>query len=197
VELEARVAASPDLAAKLAEQQRAVSILQGAAAEVEAPAGLRARVDALRRPRRAAAGWRPAFAVVAVGAVAAVAIGLGAALDEGPAAERFQAALGPTELVPEARGEATMTKTDSGWRIELDATGLPRLDGGRFYQAWLRNAAGELVTVGTFNEGRNVTLWAGVSPEDFPALTVTRERADGDQASSGERVLVGSVDGDG
>jgi anti-sigma-K factor RskA len=197
VELEARVAASPDLAAKLAEQQRAVSILQGAAAEVEAPAGLRARVDALRRPRRAATGWRPAFAVVAVGAVAAVAIGLAAALDDGPAAERFQAALGPTELVPEARGEATMTKTDSGWRIELDATGLPRLDGGRFYQAWLRNAAGLLVPVGTFNEGRGVTLWAGVSPVDFPTLTVTREPADGDQASSGERVLVGSVDADG
>jgi hypothetical protein len=197
VELEARIAASPALAAQLAEQQRAVGILQSAAAEVEAPAGLRARVDSLRRPRRAATGWRPAFAVVAVVAVAAVAIGLAGALDEGPVAERFQAALGPTELVPDAEGQATMTKTDSGWRIELDATGLPRLDGGRFYQAWLRNAAGLLVPVGTFNEGRNVTLWAGVSPVDFPTLTVTREPADGDQASSGERVLVGAVNSDG
>jgi hypothetical protein len=194
VELEARAAASPDLAAQLAEQQRAVGLLRGAAAEVEAPAGLRARVDALRRPRRAATGWRPAFAVVTAGAVAVLAIGLIAALDEGPAAERFQAVLGPTELLPAARGEATMTKTDSGWRIELDATGLPRLDGGSFYQAWLRDPAGRLVTVGTFNEGRDVTLWAGVSPEDFTTLTVTRERADGDQDSSGERVLVGSVD---
>ena len=48
-------------------------------------------------------------------------------------------------LVPGAKGEATLTKTSSGWRIELDATGLPRLDGGRFYEAWLRNAAGVLV----------------------------------------------------
>ena len=72
--------------------------------------------------------------------------------------------------------------------------GFPRLDGGRFYEAWLRNAAGVLVPIGTFNEGRNVTLWAGVSPKDFTTLTVTREQADGDQASSGEKVLVGTVE---
>ena len=95
---------------------------------------------------------------------------------------------------PEPSGEATLTKTISGWRIELDATGLPRLDGGRFYEAWLRNADGVLVPIGTFNEGEDVTLWAGVSPKDFTTLTVTREQADGDQASSGEKVLVGTVD---
>jgi hypothetical protein len=33
-----------------------------------------------------------------------------------------------------------------------------------------------------------------VSPKEFPMLTVTREPADGDQASSGEKVLVGTVD---
>ena len=110
------------------------------------------------------------------------------------AGERFHAALAPTELVPGASGEATLTKTSSGWRIELDATGLPRLEGGRFYEAWLRNPAGVLVPIGTFNESQDVTLWAGVSPKDFPTLTVTRERADGDQASSGEKVLVGTVE---
>ena len=51
-----------------------------------------------------------------------------------------------------------------------------------------------LVPIGTFNEGPKVTLWAGVSPKIFPTLTVTREQADGDQASSGEKVLVGKVD---
>ena len=97
-------------------------------------------------------------------------------------------------MAPRAAGEATLTKTSSGWRIELDATGLPRLDNGRFYQAWMRNGAGVVVPIGTFNEGEDVTLWAGVSPKDFPTLTVTRERADGDQTSSGEKVLVGTVD---
>lgn len=107
--------------------------------------------------------------------------------------ESFSMHLEPTELIPEASGEATLTKTSSGWRIELDATGLPRLDGGSFYQAWLKNADGTLVPVGTFNEGSDVALWAGVSPVEFPTLTVTEESDDGDQASSGRRVLLGTV----
>jgi len=106
---------------------------------------------------------------------------------------RFHAALAATDLVPGARGAATLSKTSSGWRVELNATGLPRLAGGRFYEAWLRNTAGVLVPIGTFNEGRKVTLWAGVSPKSFTTLTVTREQADGDQTSSGEKVLVGTV----
>ena len=73
------------------------------------------------------------------------------------------------------------------------ASGLPRLDRGRFYEAWLRNGAGVLVPIGTFNEGKSVTLWAGVSPESFRTLTVTRELANGNQASSGEKVLVGTA----
>jgi hypothetical protein len=50
-----------------------------------------------------------------------------------------------------------------------------------------------LVPVGTFNEGENVTLWAGVSPASYKVLTVTRERANGNQASSSQKVLVGPV----
>jgi Anti-sigma-K factor rskA, C-terminal len=126
-------------------------------------------------------------------AVLAVAIGL-AVITSGTSGERFRAALGPTDALPAASGEATLMKTSSGWRIELRATGLPRLENGQFYEAWLRNGAGVLVPIGTFNEGRKVTLWAGVSPKTFTTLTVTRERADGDQASSGEKVLVGTVD---
>src|SRR5829696_4666808 len=140
--LEAQVAASPELADRLAEQERVVALTRSAAA----------------------------------------------------AGETFHTALAPTELARGAVGEATLTKTSSGWRIELDATGLPRLDGGRFYEAWLRNAAGTLVPIGTFNEGSDVTLWAGVSPTEFTTLTITRERTDDDQASSGEKVLVGTVD---
>jgi hypothetical protein len=125
--------------------------------------------------------------------VLAVAIGLAVVRSSTPG-EHFRAALAPTNLVPHAQGEATLTKTRSGWRIQLDARGLPRREGTRFYEAWLRNAAGVLVPIGTFNEGRKVTLWAGVSPKNFTTLTVTREQADGDQTSSGEKVLVGTVD---
>jgi len=193
--LEARVAASSELADRLAEQQRAVALTQSVAEGVGAPAALRARVEAQRPSRRGRATRRLVLAGAATTAalVAAVAVAVGV-LGSGTSVERFHAALAPTKLAPGVTGEATLTKTTSGWRIELDATGLPRLDAGRFYQGWLRNAAGMLVPVGTFNEGRNVTLWAGVSPKEFTTLTVTRERADGDQTSSGEKVLVGKVD---
>jgi hypothetical protein len=123
----------------------------------------------------------------------AAAVAIGVALDSGSSGSRFQAALAPTALAPGAGGDATLSKTSSGWRVHLQATGLPRLEDGRFYEAWLRSRAGVLVPLGTFNDGRSVTLWAGVPPSSFPVLTVTRERADGEQASSGEKVLVGTV----
>jgi anti-sigma-K factor RskA len=190
--VEARVAQSPELADRLAEQQQAVTLARAAAAEVEAPAALRARVDAKRGARRVA----PARRFVFIGAVATVAaaavVGL-SVIGSGSPGPRFQAALAPTQLVPGARGQATLTKTSSGWRITLHATGLPRLDRGRYYEAWLRNPAEVLVPIGTFNQGPKVTLWAGVPPTTFTTLTVTREQADGNQRSSGEKVLVGTV----
>ena len=191
--LEARVAASPELADRLREQQRAVALAQNAANGVEAPAALRANIEAQRRVRRARAPRR--LALIGAPAIAALAVGIGVVVfASGSSAEHFHVALAATALQPGARGDATLVKTSSGWRIDLDATGLPRLAGGRFYEAWLRNPTGVLVPIGTFNEGRNVTLWAGVSPKSFTTLTVTREQADGNQASSGEKVLTGTVD---
>ena len=84
-----------------------------------------------------------------------------------------------TPLAPGAHGNATLTKTASGWRIELSATGLPHLQNGRYYQAWLKNAAGILVPVGTFNDARKVTLWSGVPVTQFRTLTVTVQQANG------------------
>ena len=191
-ELEAQIEASPILADRLAEQERAVALLQGAGDEVEAPAGLRTRIDAQRSPRSVRMPRRFALGGLAAAAVAAAAIAV-AVVGFGSHGTGFQAALGATALEPGARGEATLTKTSSGWRIHLHATGLPRRDGDRFYEAWLRSSTGVLVPIGTFNEGANVTLWAGVSPTDYKVLTITRERADGNEASSGQKVLVGSV----
>ena len=139
------------------------------------------------RPRRR-------YAVLGIAAAVVLAIGTAGVLaSDAPSAPRVQVDLAATDLVPDARGEATMTKTSSGWRIELDATGLPRLDGDRFYQAWLLDADGRAVPVGTFNEGEHVTLWAGVSPLEYPTFSITEEPADGQQASSGRRVLAGTV----
>jgi Anti-sigma-K factor rskA, C-terminal len=184
----ARVASSPELAELLAEQERAVALTHRAVAAVEAPAALRARIEAQRRPRRRRAALAGAIATTAAVAAAAVAV-----LESGTSRERFHAALRPTALLPDAGGEATLTQTSSGWRIQFEASGLPRLGGGRFYEAWLRDADGVQVPIGTFNEGRNVTLWAGVSPKTFKLLSITRESDDGNQASSGEKILAGTV----
>ena len=190
--LEAQVAVSPDLADRLAEQERAVALLHGAGDEVEAPAGLRARLAAQRSPRSARTPRRLALAGVAVAALVAVAVGVSVVGSRSHGVS-YQAALAPTSIEPGARGEVSLARTLSGWRIHLHATGLPRLEGTRFYEAWLRDSDGVLVPIGTFNDGRDVTLWAGVSPASFNVLTVTRERVDNNQASSGEKVLAGLV----
>jgi anti-sigma-K factor RskA len=191
--LEARIASSPELADRLAEQRQALVLARRAAEEVEAPAGLRARVEAHRREGRGRAPRRLVLIGASVAAVLAVAVTVGV-LSSGTSGQSYRAALASTDLAPDAGGKVTLTQTSSGWRVELRATGLPRLDGARFYQAWLRNAAGVLVPLGTFNDGRKVTLWAGVSPKSFPMLTVTREQANGEQSSSGEQVLVATID---
>jgi hypothetical protein len=133
--------------------------------------------------------------VFAAAAAIVVAVAVGVHLQAtGNSSTQYKAALAPTDLAPGASGSATLIETAGGWRIELKVTGLPRRDHGRYYEAWLKNGAGTLVPVGTFNEGPSVTLWAGVPPTNFPMLTVTEERVSRDQASSGKRVLSGSVD---
>jgi hypothetical protein len=141
-----------------------------------------------RRRRRRLAGMGAAI-LAAAAAVAAFAV-------FGPDSNRpdFAMALQATELAPGASGHADLTQTPSGWRIELDATGLPRLDNGQFYEAWLKKDT-ILVPIGTFNQGTKVTLWAGVPVSEFRSLTITIEKADGEQGSSGQRVLVGTVNG--
>jgi hypothetical protein len=158
------------------------------------------RRSVLRRPLQAVAGVaariprRPRYAIAAAAATAAVAVVIAvAANNPAPRAQQFAMVVSGTDLAPAAHGSATLTKTTSGWRIELSATGLPRLSNGRYYEAWLKSSAGILVPVGTFNDARHVTLWSGVPPTGFATLTVTQQRADRNPASSGKRVLTGTI----
>jgi hypothetical protein len=78
--------------------------------------------------------------------------------------------------------------------VVLEAHRLPPLGPGRYYEAWLRDAAGTAVPIGTFSSGREyVTLWSGVSPRRLSTMTITSERTDNDQTSSGRVVLVGTL----
>jgi hypothetical protein len=151
-----------------------------------------------RPPRSRFSAWfrRPVIAFGSLAAAAAViAVVLVVALSgsSGPAQLRFAMVVHGTPLAPDARGNATLTKTNSGWRIELTATGLPHLQNGRYYQAWLKNAAGILVPIGTFNDARQVTLWSGAPVTQFRTLTVTQQLANGNPVSSGRKVLIGTA----
>jgi hypothetical protein len=148
-----------------------------------------ARGEATRRRRRVLASALVAAAVIAT-LVATVLV------TRGGTSPDYEAQLRGTVSAPGAQASADITRNDAGFRITLDATGLPALRAGEYYQAWLKNPAGTLVPIGTFSssDGR-VTLWSGLSPKDFPTLTVTIEAPDNDQASSGRRVLMGEIRG--
>lgn len=98
-----------------------------------------------------------------------------------------------SNLAPGVRGTVRLKETESGVWIRLDASGLPRRDHGDFYEAWARTDDGLLVPIGTFHTGDDVVLWSGVAISDTAAITVTLERNDGNQESSGERVLVATL----
>lgn len=171
---------------KAAEAAGAISDGAGAAQterKARSPIWTRLRV---RRPALALGGLATAAAAIAVALVIAL---------SGNSAKplRFAMVVSGTALAPGAHGNATLTKTESGWQIKLSATGLPHLANGRYYQAWLKNSAGILVPVGTFNDAQKVTLWSGAPVTQFRMFSVTRQVANGNPASSGQRVLVGTA----
>ncbi len=147
-------------------------------------------------PRRRGFRWpfrRPGlvlggFATAAAAIVVAIVIAVG-----GSSSSPLQYAMGVsgTSHAPGAHGSGTLTKMTSGWEIQLSATGLPHLANGRYYQAWLKNAAGILVPVGTFNDAEHVILWSGAPVTQFRSFSVTEQLANGNPVSSGRRVLVG------
>ena len=145
--------------------------------------------------RRPAATRR--WQVVSVAAVLLVAVLIGGALIAYRGNSRqpeFTAALAATNLVPGATASADIERNAGGFRIALDAQGLPVRASGEFYQAWLKNDAGTLVPIGSFSSSdTRLTLWSGVSPEQFPILSVTIESPDNNQSSSGRVVLTGRV----
>jgi hypothetical protein len=119
--LEAQIASSAELASLLEEQQRAVAMVRGAATEVDAPAGLRARIEVRRRGRQRRPLVLAGGLAVATAAAAAVALvvtlpgGVGGA-DVAQAATL--AALPPTDAPPPPQpGEPKL--------LDLSVDGVP------------------------------------------------------------------------
>lgn len=169
----------------------------------ETPASEAAPPDAIpfaRRDHHDRAPARPAISRrlwlgVAAAALAIVAVGVGVTLSRNSPPDAT-ADLTATALAPEAFGRAEFRDTPSGFKIELDTTGLPPAAPGTFYQAWLKNAAGQLVTIGTFHArvgGENIILWSAVDPGDYPTITVTVQQEGAGAQSSGRVVLTGTI----
>jgi hypothetical protein len=168
------------------------SIVQAIVNDEPCEATVTAIVDRSGRTNRRTRIIIPA-AVAAVAAAVAIFVGSVVASSDHTSPD-FTAALAPTGLQAGAHGSAEVVRNKGGFRIVLDATSLQRLRDGAYYEAWLKDAAGTLVPIGTFSSGDEyIALWSGVSPATFTTLTVTIETQDNDQGSSGQVVLVGDV----
>jgi len=147
----------------------------------------------VQRGRRRPARWLGAVAAAAL----VLAIGAGVVLTrEGDEQPGEQLAITGTDLAPDASATAVVDDTGAGVAIRLDLRGLEPAPEGQYYQGWLRNAEGELVSIGTFHmrDGdATITLWAGVEVKDYPTLTVTLQTEDEGTGSSGQVVLRGSL----
>jgi hypothetical protein len=165
-------------------------------AELGVPEANQAGVLSLDGRRRT---WlRPAL----LGAAAAIVFLFGgivvlSALSGVEETETFSAELISTGLIPDVGGGIDVTSFDSGLQIDLSAPGLPRRDDGAFYEGWVRTVDGNLFPVGTFHDGDDVTLWAGVELDRIELFTITLETTAGPddpaQTSSGEVVLKAAI----
>ena len=102
--------------------------------------------------------------------------GTAVALEAGPLGTRRQRHR-PRQALPRRGGGSC--STPPGCRDSTTA---------QFYEAWLKDADGVLVPIGTFNEGVDVVLWAGVSPE--AVLHADRHQGDRTTATRNRRSSV-------
>ena len=145
-----------------------------------------------RAPRRRST--RRWVAGAATAAVAAIAVVVGVSVTRAEDHPAYTSNLSATALAPHAGAELEMYRSNAGFRVTLEAHGLPRLPAGQYYEAWLWSKTRTPVPVGTFSSSDgNVTLWSGVSAQGFPTATVTVEHADKDQSPSSRRVLAGRI----
>jgi DNA-directed RNA polymerase specialized sigma24 family protein len=187
------VAEGPELDALLADPVAWVRADDGLADQVVAVVAAEAPVlpgPEAEEPSFVARNLRPVFlglaGALAVLITAIVALSIASGTPE-PAA--FSADLIPTGLIVEVDGgEITITDRDAGLEIELDAFTLPRRSGGQFYEGVLVLADGNELSVGTFSEGFEVTLWGGVALDRVETFRVV-VREIGVQPSGNEVVL--------
>lgn len=162
-------------------------------------AAIAAEVGPIERlvPPRPGRGERRYLYVIAAAAVVLLALGvtIGLVATRGDDAV-VEVALVGTDVAPNASAVAQVSDTRSGLRVVLDVSGLSPADAGTYYQGWVRGDSGA-VTIGTFHlrggDGE-VELWAGVTSDEYPGISVTIQQVGGGAESSGVVVLSGELD---
>jgi hypothetical protein len=160
----------------------------------EATAAGRARPD--QRPTRFG-GHRLLLAAAVLLVALMVAGGLRLVLASDPEARGVEVALSGTDELPGASATAKLTDEPAGVSVLLDVAGIPPAPDGSFYEVWLVGDAGK-VSAGTFHrrgDEDEISLWLGVDPMAYDAITVTRQPIAGGTTAEGVVVLRGELPG--
>jgi anti-sigma-K factor RskA len=150
-------------------------------------------VAALRAVGRRTRGRRrlvPALAATAALAVAVVAVVLAVGGDDGGPARPPETTLALRAL-PGVPGRASLTI--AGAEASLRGSGLPPSGAHDYYEAWLADARGRMVSMGTFRVGPDGRLDAhmsvAVDVSRYALVDVSLEPDDGDPSHSKTSVL--------
>ncbi|MFT7598263.1 MAG: hypothetical protein ACI8TP_001184 [Acidimicrobiales bacterium] len=170
------------------ERSTATGIELSPAAE---PAVASDNVVSLARPRR----WLTPVLSAAALVVALMGVAVFMSFD-GREDGVVELALQGTDLAPAATATARIVDLPAGTRIELAVSSLEAAAPGTYYEVWLRQDAEIGVSAGTFHlrgGDSGIELWAGVSADDYPLVTITIQD-EAEPASSGRVVLKGLLE---
>lgn len=102
-----------------------------------------------------------------------------------------------TVLAPGASGEVWRERAGVNIRIELAARGLPELREDEYYEMWYAKENDERISCGAFRaqpEGcTTVNFMTPINAVAYPKIEVTRQAANWNPESSGEKVLTGEL----
>jgi len=184
-------------------------LLDDPAVWAEVPADLRARTLAeatgsvpgpaqhARQPTGLGGHRRLLLVAAALLVAVMVAGGLGVALSRDSKPGGVEVALAGTEDLPGATATAELRDEAAGVSVLLNVAGIPPAPEGTFYEVWLVGDSGK-VSAGTFHrrgDEDQITLWLGVDPADYDAISVTRQPTAGGTTAEGVVVLRGALPG--
>lgn len=138
------------------------------------------------RPSRVTKALRPILLGLA-GAVVVLFVAIVAlsAASGSPDPIAFTADLTPTGAILDVEGGAlTVTERNSGLRFDLDAPTLPRRAGDQFYEGVLVLQDESEISIGSFNEGFDVTMSSGVELARVQMFLVVARELGSDMADT-------------